>query len=221
MNATVVDANLTTPNVGLHLGAPIVPISLYDVLAERNNISDAIYEHHSGTKIVPTSLSLDELSESSFANLKKSLRQLKKFSEIIICDSAAGLGYEAISAIDAADEIVIITQPELPAVADALKTMKIAEQMGKKVAGVIVTRVDKSSDEMSIQSIESMLDCKILGIVPDDKAVGNALASRDAVVNSYPRSKASRSYKQIAAKLIGQEYKEGFLSKVAGFFGAR
>ena len=28
-NVVVVDANLTTPNIGLHLGAPIVPISLF------------------------------------------------------------------------------------------------------------------------------------------------------------------------------------------------
>jgi len=220
-DVVVVDANLTTPNVGLHLGAPIVPVSLYDVLAKRNNISEAVYEHHSGTKIVPTSLSLQELNEANFENLSSSMKKLKKMTDIVICDGAAGLGYEALSAIDACDEVVIITQAELPAVADALKTVKIAEQMGKKIAGVIVTRVDKSSDEMSIQSIESMLEHKVLGIVPDDKAVGSALASRDAVVNSHPRSRASRSYKQIAAKLIGQEYREGFLSRVAGFFGAR
>ena len=28
----IVDANLTTPNIGLHLGAPIVPITLNHVL---------------------------------------------------------------------------------------------------------------------------------------------------------------------------------------------
>jgi septum site-determining protein MinD len=220
-DVVVVDANLTTPNVGLHLGAPIVPISLYDVLAKRNNISEAVYEHHSGTKIVPTSLSLQELNEASFENLSGAMKKLKKMTDIVICDGAAGLGYEALSAIDACDEVVIITQAELPAVADALKTVKIAEQMGKKIAGVIVTRVDKSSDEMSIKSIESMLEHKVLGIVPDDNAIGSALAARDAVVNSHPRSRASRSYKKIAAKLIGQEYNEGFFSRVAGFFGAR
>jgi len=31
----IVDANLSTPNVGLHLGAPIVPISLNHVLQEK------------------------------------------------------------------------------------------------------------------------------------------------------------------------------------------
>ncbi|RMG76099.1 MAG: septum site-determining protein MinD, partial [Bacteroidetes bacterium] len=57
----VVDANLTTPNVGLHLGAPIVPISLNHVLLGKAKVQDAIYEHESGTKIIPSSLSVNEL----------------------------------------------------------------------------------------------------------------------------------------------------------------
>ena len=39
----------------------------------------------------------------------------------------AGLGNEAISAIKASDEIIIVTNPELPSVSDALKTIKLAE----------------------------------------------------------------------------------------------
>jgi len=220
-NVVVVDAKLTTPNIGLHLGAPIVPISLYDVLAERNNISDAVYEHHSGTKIVPTSLSLGELNETSFEKLSSSLRQLRRLSDIIICDGAAGLGYEAVSVLEACDEIVVITQPELPAVADALKTIKIAESMGKKIAGVVVTRVRNSSDEMSMKNVQSMLDYPILGVIPEDSNVKYALSERDAVVNLFPRSRASVSYKEIAARLIGQEYKESFFSRLLGFFGFR
>ena len=68
----VVDANLTTPNVGLHLGAPIVPVNLNHVLLGKAKISDAIYEHESGTKIIPSSLSVKELrrlNPKSYARL--------------------------------------------------------------------------------------------------------------------------------------------------------
>lgn len=218
-DVVVVDANLTTPNVGLHLGAPIVPVSLYDVLAEHNKIYEAVYAHHSGTKIVPTSLSLQELNEASYENLSSSLKQLKKISDIIICDGAAGLGYDAISLLEAADEVIIITQPELPAVADALKTVKIAESLGKRISGVIVTRVRNSKDEMDLKSIEAMLDTKVLGVVPEDEFVKTALAERDAVVNAFPHSKSARSYKEIAARLIGQKYREiGLFSWLLRFF---
>ena len=57
----IVDANLTTPNVGLHLGAPIVPVNLNHVMQGKAKVTDAIYEHESGTKIIPSSLSIKEL----------------------------------------------------------------------------------------------------------------------------------------------------------------
>lgn len=57
---TLVDANLITPDIGLYLGAPYVPIAIQDVLKGRSNLEDATYRHHSGTKIVPSSISLKE-----------------------------------------------------------------------------------------------------------------------------------------------------------------
>ena len=50
----IVDANLSTPNLGLHFGAPIVPVSLSHVLQGKAEIEDAIYEHSSGLKLVPS-----------------------------------------------------------------------------------------------------------------------------------------------------------------------
>src|SRR3990167_1133601 len=100
-NVIIVDANLTTPNVGLHLGAPIVPISLNHVLLGKADISDAIYEHESGTKIVPSSLSVRELSRLNHSKLKDVGKKLRKLADFVIYDSAAGLGVEAIAAIEA------------------------------------------------------------------------------------------------------------------------
>ena len=60
-NVILVDTNLTTPDIGLYLGAPVVPISLNHFLSGKNKIIEAVYEHHSGTKIIPASLSLDSL----------------------------------------------------------------------------------------------------------------------------------------------------------------
>src|SRR3989344_8765778 len=98
----VLDANLTTPNVGLHLGAPIVPISLNHVLLGKASISDAIYEHESGTKIVPSSLSVKELGRLNHGKLKEVGKKLRKMADYIIYDSASGLGPEAVSALEAA-----------------------------------------------------------------------------------------------------------------------
>src|SRR4030065_570432 len=57
----IVDGNLSTPNIGIHLNSPEVPITLNHVLSKRADILEAVYEHSSGIKIIPSSLSIKEL----------------------------------------------------------------------------------------------------------------------------------------------------------------
>ena len=205
----ILDANLTTPNVGLHLGAPIVPVSLNHVLAGKAKISDALYEHASGTKIIPSSLSVKELKRLNHGKLKEVGKKLRKMADFIIYDSSAGLGEEALAAMEAADELVIVTNPEIPAVTDALKTSKVIEGLGKEVRGVIVTRVRGTKTEMPIANVRDMLELPILGVVPEDRAVQSALVMKDALVHTHPKSKAARAYRMIAARLIGNNgYRE-------------
>lgn len=215
----VVDANLTTPNIGLHLGAPIVPISLNHVLLGKAKIQDAIYEHESGTKIIPSSLSVNELRRINHKKLKEVGKKLRKMADIVIYDSAAGLGEEAIAAIESADELVIVTNPEIPAVTDALKTSKLIEQLGKPVRGVIIARVkSRSKTQMPIANVAEMLELPILGVIPEDERIQQSLVMKDALIHAFPKSKPSLAYKKIAAKLIGEKFNEtpGFFDKLLG-----
>jgi len=207
-NVVVVDSNLTTPNLALHLGAPIVPITLNHVLQGRKKISQAVYTHHSGTKVVLASLSLDSTKGIRPELFSKSLQQLKKFNDYIIVDAAAGLGQEALMPLEASDEIIIVTNPELPAITDALKTIKVAERMNKRVAGVIITRARNDKKELSTKNIKSMLEKPILAKVPEDDAVRESIMLRNALVLTHPKSSAAKSYKRLAAKIAGEEYKE-------------
>lgn len=205
----ILDANLTTPNIGLHLGAPIVPINLNHVLKGKAKIVDAIYEHESGAKIIPSSLSVKELRKIDYSKLKEIGKKLKKFADYVIYDSAGGLGEEALWALDSADEAIIITNPEIMAVTDALKTSKVLEQMGKNVRGVIVNRYTGEKEDMPLRSIYEMLELPIIGVIPEDKKVKYSLLKKTALVKSYPRSKAARAYRIIAARIIGNEnYRE-------------
>ena len=207
----VVDANLATPNIGLHLGAPIVPISLNHVLSGKAKPFEAIYEHESGMKIIPSSLSIKELKNLNHDGLKDGSKKLKKIADYIILDSAAGLGIEAVAALEAADDIIIVTNPEIPAVTDALRMSKLAEQLGKRIMGVIVTRADGGKMQMPVSNVKDMLELPILGVIPEDKNVPKSVVMKNALIYTHPRSKAAKAYRKAAAKLIGKEdYKEKF-----------
>ncbi len=214
----VIDTNLNTPNIGLQLGAPIVPITLNHVLKGKADIEDAVYEHSSGMKIVPSSLSVKELTKFNTKKIPEITKKLSGICDYIIIDSAAGFGEDVIASLDAADEIIIVTNPEMPAVTDALKAVKVAREMGKVINGIIVTRHNNAKYEMPLSSIKSMLESQIIGVIPEDKAVKEALNLRDAVTHTHPRSKVAKKYFEIARKVSGEkiEEKKRFLERIFG-----
>ena len=219
-DVVIVDVNLTTPNLGLYFGAPIVPVNLNHVLQGKANIEEAIYEHESGIKIIPCSLSLKDLKKIDTSLIQEATKQLKKISEHVILDSAAGLGEEAKIAIESADEIIIVTNPNILSVTDSLKTIKLAEELGKEVKGVILTRVTGDKTEMPLVNIKEMLEVPILGIVPEDKLISEALLNKNSVIHTKPKSKSAKAYTDIAAKLLGKQKKPlSLYEKILEAFG--
>ena len=216
----LVDGNLTTPNVGIYLGVPIAPVTLHDVLRGKNEIGDAVYNHRDGVKIVPASIALKDAKKIEINNLKGSLSDLYGESDFIILDGAAGLGKESIAAIKAIDEVVIITNPEMPAVTDALKTIKIAKELKKKVLGVVVTKTNSKNADMPIKDIEKILETAIIGIIPEDRAIKFAQVRKESVIHAYPKSAAAIQYKRLAADLIGEDYNEKIEFEESGFVNA-
>lgn len=203
-DVVVIDANITTPNVGLHLGAPTVPVSITHVLAGKAALKDALYEHHSGIKVIPASLALPtNIKPERLSELTGKMRRL---GEIIILDCAAGLGKEAATAIQSADDILVVTQAELPALTDALKAIKLAERLDKNIKGIILTRFKEDRHEVPMENIQAMLETPILEIIPEDESVRESLKLKDAVVHTHPKSEAAIAYKKLAARILGPKY---------------
>jgi len=212
-NVIIVDGNLTTPNLGIHLGAPVVPTTLNHVLKGKAKLEDAIYEHDSGTKIIPASLALNEAEKIDYKKLSDITKKLKKITSHVIIDGAAGLGEEARSVMAASDEVIIITNPELASVTDALKTIKLAEGMKKPIKGVIITRHYGDRLDMSLDNIKEMLESEILGIIPEDASVKESQIMKNALLYTHPNSKALKNYIEISRKILGKPGEE------LGWFG--
>ncbi len=206
--AVLVDANISTPNVGLYLGIPIPPVTLHDVLANKNDINEAIYTHGSGLKVVPASIALKDSKKVDVNKIKGVVSELYGHSEFVIVDSPAGLGKETLSALKAVDEVLIITNPEMPAVTDALKTVKVCKELNKKVIGVVVNKTNSKNADMPMRDIEKILEIPIVGIIPEDRAVKFSQVRKEPVVHVYPNSAAAVQCKRLAADLSGAYYNE-------------
>ena len=73
----VLDANLTTPSLGMHLGLPLYPVTIHDVLKGRASIKDAIYVHDSGLKIIPAGISLRDSRQTRSTSLAPRRRAVR------------------------------------------------------------------------------------------------------------------------------------------------
>lgn len=216
-NVMVIDGNISTPNIGLHLGAPTIPITLQHVLQGKNKIKDAVYLHPTGLKLIPSSISLGDSDDVLIKKLKEVLPDLKDIAEIVLIDAAAGLGSEALNSIKYAEDLIVVTNPDIPAVTDALKTIRKAEIEGTKVLGIVVNQVRGDSHELSIKNIETILEKPIIGIIPYDDSVRKSLHLKNPVMHTYPMSNASKAYKKLAANLIGEKYIDSVIDKKGMF----
>ena len=210
----LVDGNLTTPNVSLHLGIPLYPVTLHDVLRGNATIDEAIYHHPSGVKVVPASLAVEHLNDLNTEKFRDAVYQLTAKKGIVIIDGSAGLGRETQAIIDIADSLIIVTNPELPAVTDALKAIKVARKNRKHVTGVIVNRVRGRTHEMTKEEVMDMLNVPILGEVREDVNVPRSIANKKPVIYHSPRSVSSRDFKRTAAIIMNEPYQEEQMSVV-------
>ena len=202
----VVDGNLETPNVGIHLGAPVVPVSVHDAVKGEKSIRDCVYSHESGVRIAPGSISIKDLKNTKQTDFSRVLKGLEGTTELVIVDSCAGLGKEMVSCVESADEVLVVTTADLPAVTDALKTIEIIEENGKTVIGVVLNRVRNDNVELKADAIEALVEKPVIASIPEDESIRESLKKKHPVVYSHPDAPSTTAYKQLAALMVGQKY---------------
>jgi len=212
-DVVALDANLTTPNLGIHFGLHLAEITLHDILKNTEMLRDGIYLYQ-GVKIIPGSLSVEDIINVDPSNLSKVIANLT--SDFVFIDSAAGLGREALASLSVSDEILVVTNPDLPSVADALRAIRIAEKLGKKISGVVLNRVGRSKNELKKVDVESVLSYPVIAQIPEDKLVQRSIDERRPLIYSYPNSKAAIEIQNLAFRLIGSNYRiqQSLLEKI-------
>lgn len=219
----VIDGNVSTPNVSILLGMPRLPVTLHDVLAGKAKARHAVYVHPSGLKVMPAGLSMKNMKIKQRKEIAHALNELAGNTEFAIIDCAAGLGAEARQAMEAGDELLIVTNPELHALTDALKAYEFSKEIGIKPLGVVLNRVNNRDWELTKENVEEFLELPVVAMIPEDENVKRAIMHKKPLIFAYPNSPASRAIKKLAASMIGEDYRnlepETFAQKLLRLFG--
>jgi len=222
----VIDADIGMANLGILLGMEKNKTTLHEVLSGEAEIKDAVYEGPSGLKVVPCGLSLKGFQKSNPDKLKQVISALADGMDYVLVDVPAGISRDGIIPLTAADKVLLVVNPELSSLADALKTKTLTELLGKQVEGVILNRTVQEKTEINANKVQELLGVKVIGSIPEDANVRRSAAFKTPVVLRHPVSPASIAFRRLAAKLTGEKFVEptesrGLFTSLKSIFGRK
>jgi septum site-determining protein MinD len=202
----IMDADIGMANLGLSIGLEDVPVTLHEVLAGKAGIHDAIYEGPGGVQVIPNGISLQGFQQADPEALRDVLKDLVDKLDFLLIDAPAGISRDGVVPLAVADDVILVVNPELSAIVDAMKTKILAEVVGGHVYGAIVNRGTAESAGQVNQKMEKVLGARVIGMVPEDQNVRKAASAKVPVVIKYPASPSSVAIRKIAAGLAGITY---------------
>ena len=201
----LVDSDVAMANLSLMLGMQSSPITLHDVLLGESSIKDAIYDGPQGINLIPSGLSLESYRRVDSERLEATIKSVAESYDFVLLDAPAGIEKNVMSAISAGDEVLLVTMPDSPSIADVLKTKIVAQRLGSKPIGVIINFLRGEKGEVSPDDIMKMLELPVYGRIPYDAEVRKSFMQEKVspVIIRRPEAPASAAIHKTAAKLAG------------------
>jgi flagellar biosynthesis protein FlhG len=225
----VMDADLGLANVNVILNN-IPRWNLYHVIRKQKTMRDILLETEYGISIVAGASGFSKianLSDEDRVNFIKELATLSN-ADIIIIDTSAGVSVNVVDFIAAADDVVLVTTPELTAITDAYSIIKIiSADINNLNIGVklVVNRVHSVAEGKKIADrligiVAQFLNIKVdyLGFIYEDPIVSQAVLKQTPFMVLDPRAKASQCVSHIVSRLEKTDVPEegglgGFVKK--------
>jgi septum site-determining protein MinD len=148
--------------------------------------------------------------------------QMRNDYDFVLIDSPAGIEQGFRNAIAPADEVLIITTPEVSAVRDADRIIGLIEAEGKGPARLIINRIKpemvERGDMLDTDDVIEILAIDLIGIVPEDEAILIA-TNKGTPVALDTKGQAGLAFHNIAHRLLGQDVPFMTIKDTSGFLG--
>ena len=207
----LLDADLAQANLDLLLG--LHPrFDLQHVLNGDKTLEDILVDGPMGVKLIPASSGVPELAElDDFRRevLLRGLGQLDQSADLILIDTASGVSRTVTSFCRAADDVLVVTTPEMPAFSDAYSLIKVLHGQGVARAPHLLVNMAGTAEEAEETTHRIRLvarrflsfEIESWGYVPFDPAVGRAVRLQEPVVTALPHAPAAIAYRALAERL--------------------
>lgn len=204
-DAIIVDANLYSPNLALHLGKEHYPVTLHDVMGDEHHITNAIYQHTSGIKIIPGEPSVANLDVIDLDHFHHHLTDLHLHADYLILDGTAELSDNAEALVDHSDEVLLVTTPERATVSNTRRLEQFIEQKGGVINGVALNKYQRFSfSTLAERTVDANLNTPVVETIPRHRKFKRALHKREPFSARYPWRSPTRSFKRLASHITNK-----------------
>jgi septum site-determining protein MinD len=160
-----------------------------------------------GLYLIPAAQSRDKTAVSP-EDMVTICDQLRPDFDFILIDSPAGIEQGFKNAVAPADQVLIITTPEVSAVRDADRIIGLVEANEKGPSRLIVNRLRpdmvQRGDMLDTTDVIDVLAIDLLGVVPEDESI---IVSTNQGVPAVMEnnSRAGQAFRNISGRLLGQD----------------
>lgn len=206
----LLDADLGLANIDLLLGLR-ARWNLSHVIAGERELAETIVTGPAGLRVVPGAsgvAGMADLPAAVHAGLIRAFSEVGADVDVLLVDTAAGVGNGVLSFARAAQEILVVVCDEPTSVADAYALIKLLAHCGVRRFHLVSNMTRELHEGPALAArlsavCDRYLDVVIeyLGEVPYDDAVRRAVQQRRAVTDLYPRAPAARALRALAARI--------------------
>ena len=214
----VLDADLGLANLDVVLN--LVPkITLHDVFTGKAALEDAIVPAPGGFSVLLAGSGLVEYSRLTPEvrdQLLGVIRTVAPRFDRILLDTGAGISDVVLFAVSLADEVALVVTSEPTSLTDAYATVKVlSSQQQRGSIRLIVNQVSQIGEGRTVRAqLQRVVDrfvnpnakppvtLDLIGAVPADKTVREAVQRRELLLEIYPGSPAALAVNAIATRLV-------------------
>jgi septum site-determining protein MinD len=218
-----IDADIGLRNLDVVMGLENrIVYDLVDVVEGRCKLRQAMIKHKQFPELylIPAAQTRDKTAVSP-VDMIQLTDKLRPEVDFILIDSPAGIERGFRNAVAPADDVLIVTNPEVSAVRDADRIIGLLEAANKGPGRLILNRVKlemvRKGEMLSADDVTDILSIKLIGIVPEDESVVPA-SNSGVPVTLNENSRAGQAFRNIARRLNGENVPFMQLDESGNFF---
>jgi septum site-determining protein MinD len=209
-SVVLIDADIGLRNLDIVLGLENrIVYDLVDVVEGNCRLRQALIRDKrlNAMHLIPAAQTREKDAVSQ-QQMKTLCDELRRQFDYVLIDSPAGIEQGFKNSIAGADEVVVVTNPEVSSVRDADRIIGLIEAAELPTPGLIVNRLDpimvQRGEMMTVEDVADILAIDVLGVIPNDEGIISS-TNRGEPVALDDESISGQAFRNTAARIDGDD----------------